>query len=384
LTSRSLGQTWTQTSAPSAAWTSIASSADGSNLLAAGTGVIYSSTNSGLTWAPVDLPTTNWSAVASSADGTKRVATVSSTAFYSINSGETWSQSSLPDVFTAIALSADGDKLAAIGANSGPPLGSIYTSSNLMAVWNAPVFPLGMCFSVACSADGNTVACGQWVGLNLGGAWVQVLVSTNFLTTYSETTIDCLYPCAVALSADGKRVSVADWGGPIFTSSDSGAAFMQGNSPITNWMSVASSADGIKLIAAVGYQPWAWITTPGPIYSSMDSGSTWVSNNAPVANWIAVASSADGCKLVAAINGGGIYTSQSTPAPLLTITPVGGGLLLSWIVPSMNFVLQENPGLEPASWIDVPTTPTLNYTNLNYQVAVPAPVRTMFYRLVSH
>src|SRR5689334_7400378 len=71
-----LGQTWIQTSAPSADWTSIASSADGSKLLAAGNGVIYSSTNSGLTWNPVDLPTTNWSCVACSANGQKLFAFV--------------------------------------------------------------------------------------------------------------------------------------------------------------------------------------------------------------------------------------------------------------------------------------------------------------------
>src|SRR5437588_13003260 len=46
-----LAQTWTQTSAPSARWTCVASSADGSKLVAVGDlPGIYTSTNSGATW----------------------------------------------------------------------------------------------------------------------------------------------------------------------------------------------------------------------------------------------------------------------------------------------------------------------------------------------
>src|SRR5436190_795884 len=70
-------QTWTQTSAPITNWSGVASSADGSRLVAAVSGGrIYTSTDSGAGWTATGAPSTNWSAVASSADGTKLVAVV--------------------------------------------------------------------------------------------------------------------------------------------------------------------------------------------------------------------------------------------------------------------------------------------------------------------
>src|ERR1039457_2413130 len=71
-------QTWTQTSAPGTNWTAIASSADGSTLVALNHDVIYVSTNSGITWqsatnAPI-LSSALWESVSSSANGSKLVA----------------------------------------------------------------------------------------------------------------------------------------------------------------------------------------------------------------------------------------------------------------------------------------------------------------------
>ena len=42
------------------------------------------------------------------------------------------------------------------------------------------------------------------------------------------------------------------------------------------------------------------------------SAQTWTQTSAPGTNWIAIASSADGTKLVAAVYGAGIYTAQGT------------------------------------------------------------------------
>src|SRR5258707_1199112 len=65
------------------------------------------------------------------------------------------------------------------------------------------------------------------------------------------------------------------------------------------WTSVASSADGTKLVAAAdgdaNYKPI-------PIYTSTDSGVTWVTT-APAQFWTSVASSTDGIKLVAVAYG---------------------------------------------------------------------------------
>src|SRR5512137_1596794 len=67
-------QKWTQSSAPTGKWTSVASSADGTKLIAAQFGGVYISNNSGITWTAVTiLLAGNWLSVASSADGTKLV-----------------------------------------------------------------------------------------------------------------------------------------------------------------------------------------------------------------------------------------------------------------------------------------------------------------------
>src|SRR5438445_7213916 len=54
-------QTWTPTSAPSRNWTWVASSADGSKLVAvAYTNGIYTSTDSGATWKETSAPAEPW------------------------------------------------------------------------------------------------------------------------------------------------------------------------------------------------------------------------------------------------------------------------------------------------------------------------------------
>ena len=66
------------------------------------------------------------------------------------------------------------------------------------------------------------------------------------------------------------------------------------------WYSVASSADGTKLVAAV-YQ--------GNLWTSTDSGGTWTEDTSvgSTKTWNSVASSADGTKLVAAVQHGNLW-----------------------------------------------------------------------------
>jgi photosystem II stability/assembly factor-like uncharacterized protein len=75
-----------------------------------------------------------------------------------------------------------------------------------------------------------------------------------------------------------------------------------------NWYSVASSADGTKLIAG---------RENGFLYTSTDSGVTWTARES-TRDWLAVDSSADGVKLVAVAYAGQIYTSVDSG---LTRTP---------------------------------------------------------------
>ena len=103
---------------------------------------------------------------------------------------------------------------------------------------------------------------------------------------------------SVASSADGTKLVAGVNDGQIYTSTDSGVTWVPRD---TNrvWYSIASSADGTKLVAVVA---------SGRIYTSTDSGVTWEPRETNRA-WRSVASSADGSKLVAVVSSGQIYTS---------------------------------------------------------------------------
>jgi hypothetical protein len=103
---------------------------------------------------------------------------------------------------------------------------------------------------------------------------------------------------SVAVSADGTRMVAAVNNGFIFTSADSGATWNQRASS-QPWSSVASSADGKRLLASIN---------GGSNYVSIDMGTTWV-QRASSQPWVSVASSVDGAKLVGAVNNGNIWTS---------------------------------------------------------------------------
>jgi hypothetical protein len=125
------GLTWaTPAGAPTNTWVSIASSADGSHLVAAsifdGTGSvygIYTSADSGVTWARVNSGNISWAAVASSTNG-NRLAAAAGGIFLSTDGGQTWfvPTNSPITYWTCLASSDDGTKLA--GATS---TGDIWT-----------------------------------------------------------------------------------------------------------------------------------------------------------------------------------------------------------------------------------------------------------------
>lgn len=118
---------------------------------------------------------------------------------------------------------------------------------------------------------------------------------------------------AVASSANGiKLVAVVRYelgpyenyiGAPIYTSTNWGVTWTQTSAPSNFWSAVASSADGTKLAAAA---------SGDGIYTSVNSGTTWTETAAPTGNWSALASSADGVKLVAALAGDAIYISADS------------------------------------------------------------------------
>jgi len=259
-------------------WTSVASSSDGAKLVAAAGDLlnidyVYTSVDSGATWTQTGTAQA-WTSVASSADGTKLVAASEGGGIYtSVDSGATWTQTGTREGWTSVASSADGTKLVA--ASEG---GGIYTSVDSGATWTQTGTAQAWT-SVASSADGTKL---------VAGFTLPTRTSSGYLPA----------------------------GGYLCTSADSGAAWTQ-TGPDVGWMSVASSADGSKLVAAGA----GAFTDPDGIsgysddylYMSTDSGVTW-NQTAIQDGWRAVASSADGTKLVAAVYFGYIYTG-SRPAP---------------------------------------------------------------------
>jgi hypothetical protein len=161
---------------------------------------------------------------------------------------------------------------------------------------------------------------------------------------------------------------------PIWTSTNQGTTWTP--TAFTNeWQSVAMSAGGTTVVAA------SWGNHE--IFASSDSGATWTSNTTLNLGQTSVASSANGNKLVVSSSFGGIFTLQSTPAPAMNIAPADTNLLLSWVIPSTNFVLQQNLDLATANWVDVTNTPILNLTNLQNEVTLPLTNGSIFYRLAT-
>ena len=351
-----------QTCAPQSSWLRVASSVDGVGLAAIGwpmpivgpllsyTGSFYSSTNSGATWISNNMP--------------------------SVSSSEATSYS--------LASSADGWMLAALITYSLE--GSVlFTSTNSGAAWITNNLPKGSWNSVAFSADGTRLIVGGF----------RILVSTNSGNSWMLT--NSLAASCVVCSADGAKCAAISGssltGLRIYVSTNSGAGWVQTGAPSSNWLALASSADGSRLAAVAGNSSQVQLNpvVAGPIYTSVDGGGTWVSNHVAMHNWISVAASADGCKLVAAdagprstnapgtTVGGGIWTAQISPTPSLNLTPANGNLTVSWIVPSINFVLQQSSDL--SSWLDMTNPPVLNLTNLQNEVVLAPASSSVFYRL---
>ena len=379
-------QTWTQTSAPTNSWRCVASSADGSKLVAAvNFGGIYISTNSGVTWETTSAMYAPWVSTASSADGTKLAAAPAYGFIYlSTNSGATWKQSGAPlRNWVSIASSADGSKLVAASY-----LGSIYRSTDSGTTWTANTnlveyvieyqpkvatnaIPVTKWQAVVSSADGTKMTAvtgfsGIYITTNSGVTWIQSRAPNDYEEWF----------CA-ASSADGSKLIAAEVPS-TYVSANSGMTWGRSDSPDELWASVASSADGNKLVLISSYES---NVISGDIYSSADSGATWISNAAPKLAWASVASSADGSKLVAASNGGGIWTLQTKPVPQLNLAPLGSNLTVSWIIPSTIFVLQQNLDLSTTNWTGVTNPPVLNLANLRNEVILRPPGSNVFYRL---
>src|ERR1022692_806685 len=245
-------QTWTQTSAPATNWAVVVSSADGTKLAAAvdvpgnpllpPANSIFISTNSGITWTPsgVDLGGLgwDWNYLASSADGSLLLAAP----FYgllciSTDAGTTWNSSGPPPgifgaeyYWTGLASSPDGIKLAATAYSQASAInnGMIFISTNSGATWTQANTMFDVCWSITFAADGNDLIAGVMDD--------SIYISTNSGTTWfaSGSTNELFW--SVASSADGSHMVASSYlSGQIYTSKDSGVSWTSANAPNVIW-----------------------------------------------------------------------------------------------------------------------------------------------------
>lgn len=292
-------------------WVSVASSADGTNLVAAAvSGRLYTSGDAGTTWAVRDVNRT-WVSVASSADGTNLVAAVVGGRLYtSPDAGGTWAAVESPRAWVSVASSADGNNLVAAAAG-----GRIYTSANKGGTWTARESARAW-VSVASSADGQKL----FAAVNGGQLFASTNAGVNWMPLFGAAGTKWK---GVATSADGKMVVAVENPGGIYASTDGGATWDLKASapPAAQWRSIASSTNGNALVAVVN---------GGRIYTSADAGKSWTARESSRA-WTSVASSADGTHLIAGETGGAsqLYTTVGTlSTPTLSYDP-NSNLILS-------------------------------------------------------
>ena len=160
-TSVDRGVTWVeQTSAGNRDWYSIASSSTGQYLAAVVElgGLIYTSDDYGVNWVERASGIRDWTPIASSSDGTKLVAAEYNGAIYtSVDRGVTWvERASGIRNWSSITSSADGEKLAAVGDDVE---GAIYTSIDSGVTWVEQTSAGNRnWYSIASSSDGTKLA----------------------------------------------------------------------------------------------------------------------------------------------------------------------------------------------------------------------------------
>lgn len=269
-------------------WQAIASSADGTKLVAGRSyDAIYLSTDSGVTWVASSSGTGNWTHAASSADGSVlAVVTSGSTIRVSADGGATWEQHDGSREWTDIAMSADGTRMVASTWN-GPLFvsadrGLNWTAREGARLWNA----------VASSADGSRLVA---LAVNDG-----IYTSSDAGATWTRGG-DALPWGSVASSADGSRLVAVANNARVFTSDDYGVTWTPRDAS-RQWGTVASSADGFTLFASDNdYDGSA-------LYLSTDAGATWTKRETDNSSWTALAMNATGTKLFASTNDSNLFT----------------------------------------------------------------------------
>jgi hypothetical protein len=176
------------------------------------TGGIYTSNNSGQTWTQ-RAPIGNWFTVASSADGSRLVAgDYGGVAYWSDDFGVNWhaDDPSQPHSWWWISASSDGKAL--LGTDGGAT-NTFYTSADGGATWTSHSNPATIWTAV--SGDGQTMFA---AGTGNGPIYSSFDGGKNW--TSHNVTVGAPHSWyTMALSSNASTLAAADYGGSIYTSS---------------------------------------------------------------------------------------------------------------------------------------------------------------------
>lgn len=307
-------------------WADIASSSDGTKLIAAAyDGSVYTSTTGGAGWITQSpAGTRNWSAVTTSSDGL----TVGMVGGGDVHRGLfqsgsfAWTPRNVSGrqrYWQGLSVSSDGSKWIILdegaissGFRDG---GEIFTSQDQGGNWLArPNAGKRNWYRAATSADGLKLLASERHG--------QVYRSGDAGSTWEALTIDGSggKPISdVVCSADGTTIIVStanagsqDIAGKIFVSANSGATWVQRNpqsvtDDLQQWKDLAVSDNGMIIYAVSSF---------GYVYSSVNQGQSWnVHETTSVGgtlklHWKAITCSANGLKVAACAWNQGIFTAE--------------------------------------------------------------------------
>jgi len=288
--------TWTWTARESnRAWSGIASSSDGTKLVAVvNGGQIYTSTNSGVTWTARES-NRSWYAVASSSDGTKLVAVDSAPGFIytSTDSGVTWTARGISKAWHAVGSSPDGVTLVAGGYLAGDRL---YRSTDSGVTWTQLVSPGTSQWSQIQSSSNGTHRVARttsriYVSHDSGATWTLKDSTLNPGLTYGAT-----------ISYNGQIIFTGPNTNDFIEKSVDGGA---------TWAEISNIYGGVLTMSSDGSIVVTTSYSLGQdVNLSTDSGATWSPQGVGGSlNYTAVAMSSDGHNIAIVANGDRIYTA---------------------------------------------------------------------------
>jgi cysteine-rich repeat protein len=281
---------------------------------------------------------------------------VSSSSVSSVCSTTLWTQRESVRYWSAIAISATGQRQTALVDNNTfqNTNGNIYISSDYGVTWTPTAFDTNW-MDVAMSDTGQYQTAVSWGG--------RIYVSSDYGNTWTQKGPSFTYTWNyVAMSTTGQYQLATSYSGDVYTSSNYGNTWtdMTGSLSTSQISDIAVSSDGQYQVVTGNGSSFS-----GVLHISSDYGSTWLQTDT-TQNWSQIIIPGNGSTMLAtsatglyvSSNYGSVWTLRSGAAPT-GIESASDGLTLVGIS-SGGAVLSTNGGV---SW-------TLQDCRAGYNVSI--------------